>query len=178
MSTATLNRPAVEPDGVVTRTNFDVSDTYVRVVPAAPDKVWQALSRRSPVDAAALTANALGVSDRLWLPPTALVSRPGAEAVFALVWRFDGRASAVDGDTSGSLTEPGYVRVIWSVEVQPIEAGSLLSLTVRFAATDEVTRARLLAAWQLIGPASASVAQRALATLKADAQEDDDDPAS
>lgn len=197
MSTATLNRPAVQHGGTAASepqalpeptgearlidafvAEPDVSDSHVRVVAASPGSVWGVLSRRSPADSASRIASALGISKRLSLPPTALASREGCEVVFALAWRFDAGAGTVDANTIASLAEPGHVRVFWSIEVKPIETGSLLSLCVRFAATDEVSRARLLAAWRLVGSASASVAQSALGALKAEAEEDHDESGS
>jgi hypothetical protein len=112
--------------------------------------------------------HALGVADRVALGPALLASTRGTELVFGLVWRVEGPAEPIDPSDLQAFDTPGYVKVIWDVRVlASTSGGSYLSTTTRFAATDEVTRARLLAGWGVIGLLTKSLAQRTLAAVKA-----------
>ena len=74
---------------------------------------------------------------------------------------------------------PGQVTVTWELRVRPSAAeGSFLSITTRFRATDDRTRARLLADWRVIGPLSTGLSKRTLATVKAYAEEQDEPAAA
>lgn len=152
-----------------------MTDTLVLTVDAEPETAGDALDRLALTNSTARALHALGVADRVALGPTLLASTPGTELVFGLVWRVEGPAEPVDPSEVQAFDTPGYVKVIWDVRVQPSAGGgSYLSTTTRFAATDEVTRARLFAGWGVIGPFAKSLAQRTLAAVKAYAEDWDE----
>jgi hypothetical protein len=125
---------------------YDITDSHVAVIDAAPEAVLTSLDR-------------LGFSREVAvLQPARLHSADESERIYALAWP----------------VADGFVRVVWDARVEPHgDAGTALSTTVRFIATDESSRERLRASWPLAGPVSAAIAARALATVKRDAEEDD-----
>jgi hypothetical protein len=153
----------------------DVTDTVVVAVDAEPETLGEALDRLPLGESATRALDALGVADRIALGPALLASSPGTEHVFGLVWRVEGPAEMIDPGDLQVFDTPGYVKVIWDVRVRPSGGGgSFLSTTTRFAATDEVTRARLFAGWGVIGPFTKSLSQRTLAAVKAYAEDWDE----
>jgi len=151
---------------------FDVTDTLAMPVDAEPDRLRRALARVDLTPPAAEALRALGQADRLALEPTLLAADNPAEHVFGLVWRAEGEAHPIDAAHLHELDTPGHVKLIWDIRAQPgALAGSLLSTTTRLLATDEETRARLLAAWGIVGPLVAGLARRTLAAVRAHAEE-------
>jgi hypothetical protein len=154
---------------------FDVTDTLVVAVKGEPETVRVALERLALTDPATRALHALGVADRLALAPTLLAAAQGNDPVFGLVWRVEGPAQTLAPTDLEAFDTPGHVKVAWDLRVRPSATeGSFLSTTTRFAATDETTRARLLAGWRVIGPLSMSLSQRTLATVKAYVEEQDE----
>jgi len=173
--TTTLSRPHTADLIDDFTDTVDVTDTFVLAVDAELKTVREALERLPLGDSAARALDALGIADRVALGPALLASRPGAEHVFGLVWRVEGPAETIDASELQAFDIPGYVKLIWDVQVRPSAgAGSFLFTTTRFAATDEVTRARLLAGWGVIGPFTKSLSQRTLAAVKAYAEDCDE----
>jgi hypothetical protein len=114
----------------------------------------------------------LGGVDRMVLAPALLAAQPGPELVFGLVWRYEGPTETIDPASMQTFDTPGHVKVIWDLSVQPgALEGALLSMTRRFAATDEATRARLLDGWGIIGTVANSLARRIVAAVKTYAEE-------
>jgi hypothetical protein len=153
---------------------IDVTDTLVVAVDAEPETLAEALDRLPLGDSATRALDALGVADRLALGPALLASKRGTELVFGLVWRVEDSVEAEEPADFQAFDTPGYVKVIWDLRVRPSADGSFLSTTTRFAATDEVTRARLLAGWGVIGRCTKSLSQRTLAAVKAYAEDWDE----
>jgi hypothetical protein len=171
--TTTLSRPHTANLIDDFTDTVDVTDTFVLAVDAELETLREALARLPLGDSAARALDALGIADRVALGPTLLPSTPGV--VFGLVWRVEGPAEPIDPSELQAFDTPGYVKVIWDVRVQPSAGGgSYISTTTHFAATDEVTRARLLAGWGVIGPFTKSLAQRTLAAVKAYAEDWDE----
>jgi hypothetical protein len=122
---------------------YDVSDSLVLHVDAAPDDVLNAVDslRRDPF--AGMRTLGLGARERLfgltWHP------RPGA---------------------------PGRVDVVWDIRVEPDEdGGSYLSSTRRFIPGDETARADLRPHWRFVGRVAETIAQSTLRTIKRAAEE-------
>jgi hypothetical protein len=174
--TMTLSQPRSASNQIDDFTDtFDVTDTFVLAVEAESNTLWEALDRLALTNSTARALHALGVADRVALGPALLASTRGTELVFGLVWRVEGPAEPIDPSDLQAFDTPGYVKVIWDVRVQAsTSGGSYLSTTTRFAATDEVTRARLLAGWGVIGLLTKSLAQRTLAAVKAYAEDSDE----
>jgi hypothetical protein len=155
---------------------FDVTDTLVVTVDAEPQTVGEALERLDLMASAARALDALGVADRVALAPSLLAAEPGRELVFGLVWRVAGEATTIDPRSVPACDVPGHVKVIWDLRVEPgALGGALLSTTRRFTATDEAARARLLAAWGILGTFAKSLSQRTLTAVKRYAEDHDDD---
>jgi hypothetical protein len=154
---------------------IDVTDTLVLAVNAEPETLAEALDRLALGDSVARALDALGVADRLVLGPALLASTRGKELVFGLVWRVEESVEAIEPSDFQTFDTPGHVKVTWDLRVRPSAGGgSFLSTTTRFAATDEVTRARLLAGWGIIGRLAKSLSQRTLALVKACAEDSDE----
>jgi len=154
---------------------FDVTDTLVVTVDAEPEAVREALDRLDLTASAARALDALGVADRVALAPSLLAAGPGWELVFGLVWRLTGPATTIDARNVRAFDVPGHVKVIWDLRVEPgALEGALLSTTRRFTATDEAARARLLAAWGIIGTFAKSHSHRTLTAIKRYAEDCDD----
>jgi hypothetical protein len=136
---------------------------------------------RLPLIVPAMTAvKALEIADRLAFGPAALAPRTGHEQVYGLVWRLTpGPPEQLESRDVGAFTSPGYVKVIWDVQVHAgADTGATLASTTRFIATDDTARERLMAAWALVGPVSSALSKRALATLRNYAEENDEHAAS
>jgi hypothetical protein len=154
---------------------FDVTDTFVLAVDAEPETVREALERLALTDSATRGLCALGAADRLALAPARLAAPPGSDLVFGLVWRVEGSAQALAPSEFEAFDMPGHVKVTWDLGARSSAAGgSFLSNTTRFAATDEIARARLLAGWAVLGPLGKRLAKGALAAVKAYAEERDE----
>jgi hypothetical protein len=156
---------------------FDVTDSLVIAVESDTKTVLECLGLLNLIGPAVQALESIGIADRLTLAPTLLAAPGGEGLVFGLVWRVEQTAAAEEIDPSDfeAFDTPGYVKVIWDVQVTPSEGErAFLSTTTRFAATDEVTRARLLAGWGVIGPFSKSLSRRTLAAIRAYAEDWDE----
>ena len=153
--------------------DFDVTDTRVVLIDADPDTVLDAVERVEPARTVGQAIEALGLADRLALPPMQLEAVEGREYVYGMAWRVEsGATEAVAPQHLRTLERPGYVKVIWNVRVEAGgETGTMLSTTTRFVSTDEVSRERLAAAWAVVGRASAALSKRALAAIKSCAED-------
>ncbi len=138
---------------------FDITQTQVVMVDAHPATVAAALETLPLSNTAAAAIEALGITDRLAAGPAQLAARGAYERVYGLLWRLAPGA-------------PGHINVIWDVDVRPgADDGAVLASTVRFVATDDPARASLLTAWGLVGAIATVLSKRALATVRAYAEE-------
>jgi hypothetical protein len=157
---------------------FDVTDTLVVKVDAEPEATGAALEHLGLTASAAAALSAVGGVDRMALAPALLAAKPGPGLVFGLVWRYGGPTETVDPANIQTFDTPGHVKVIWDLRVQPDALeGAWLSMTRRFAATDEATRTRLLDSWGIVGTVANSVARRIGAAVKAYAEDWHEPPA-
>jgi hypothetical protein len=137
-------------------------------VDAEPAAVGAALEHLDLTASAAAALSAFGGVDHVALAPALLAAQPGPELVFGLVWRYEGPTETIDPASVQTFDTPGHVKVIWDLRVQPDALeGAWISMTRRFAATDETTRARLLDGWGIIGTVADSLARRIVAGVKA-----------
>jgi hypothetical protein len=149
---------------------FHVTTSYVVAVDAEPEAVLADIDRLDLARPIAATIRLLGATERIALAPAALDVPGDGERVYGLAWRAGDSAGAAEPVSPRELAAfdaPGYVKAIWDVRVKGDgDGGSYVSTTVRFVATDAAARAELRAAWRLLGPISADLARRALASLK------------
>jgi hypothetical protein len=155
---------------------FDITQTQVVLVDAHPATVAAGL-QRLPLSLPAIAAiEALGITGRLAARPAQLAARGAYERVYGLLWRLvPGEPVRLEPRDIGGFADPGHVKVIWDLDVRAgAQDGAVLASTVRFVATDDPARARLLTAWGLVGSVSTALSKRALATLQAYAEEHDE----
>jgi hypothetical protein len=152
---------------------FEVTETRVVLVDADPGAVLGAAERIDLGRTVAQAIEALGVGDRLALPPARLEAGSGREHVYGMALRVDGGpAERVNPHQLRAFDRPGYVKVIWDVRVEAGgETGTLLSTTTRFVSTDHESHERLEAAWGVLGMASVALSKRALAAIKRSAED-------
>jgi hypothetical protein len=132
---------------------YDVSTSHVVAVDAEPEAVLAGL------DSLALTG---AVTETI--APAA-----GRARVYGLAWKLDDATAVepVPGPQLGAFSAPGYLKVVWDVQVAGDgDGGSYVTTTTRFVATDEAARQRLRSSWRVLGPLSADLARRALGSLK------------
>jgi hypothetical protein len=155
---------------------FDISQTQVVLVDAHPATVTAGLGRL-PLSSPAIAAiEALGITGRLVAGPAQLAARGAHERVYGLLWRLaPGQPVGLEPRDIASFADPGHVKAIWDVDVRAgAQHGAVLASTTRFVATDDAARASLLTAWGLVGAVSTVLSKRALATLRAYAEEHDE----
>ena len=74
------------------------------------------------------------------------------------VWKFQIPFLEIPASKWGAFHRPGYVKVAWSVSVDPLEGGgSTIKTDVRVAATDEASWRKFRIYWTLIGPFSHAI---------------------
>jgi hypothetical protein len=146
---------------------YDVSTSHVVAVDAEPATVVAGLDQLQLAQPVVEALELLGASTRLALAPSPLGKATGRERVYGLAWRVDGAAEPVPAQQLAGFSAPGYIKVIWDVRVDGhADTGTYVSTTTRFVATDETARERLRASWRVLGPVSADLARRALASVK------------
>lgn len=149
--------------------SHDISESLTVTLEASAPAALEAVYRLDLADPAVRALHALGIGDRVALAPSILAASPGV-LVLGFVWSVaDARPAAeVAADAFDTFDTPGHVKVRWEIRVEDGEGDrSYLSVSTRFAATDEFSRKRLLDGWGVIGAFSKVVSQRAVATVKA-----------
>ena len=146
---------------------FDVSTSHVVSVDAAPAAVLAGLDDLALAQPVARTIALFGASERFALEPSALEPATGPERIYGLAWSIDGATAPVPAGELHALEAPGHIKVVWDIRVKgDADTGTYVSSTTRFVATDPTARHRLLSAWRVLGPMSADLARRGLASIK------------
>jgi hypothetical protein len=148
---------------------YDVSTSHVVAVDAEPEAVLAGLDSLALTGAVTETIALLGAADRIALAPSPLEPAAGRARVYGLAWKLDDATAVepVPGPQLGAFSAPGYLKVVWDVQVAGDgDGGSYVTTTTRFVATDEAARQRLRSSWRVLGPLSADLARRALGSLK------------
>ena len=86
-----------------------------------------------------------------------LAVEPGRQRVMGAVtqpWEPDVRFTAVAPDAFSAFSEPGQVKIVWSLEAEPDPRSSttLFRTETRAEATDETSRRRFRRYWRLFSP--------------------------
>ena len=124
-----------------------VTNTLTVPVAAGADATQRALHELDPFAPAIRALRALGLTDRVTLTPG------------GMRWQPDGDSGHIDCHVEARVAgEP--------------EHGSALTIVTRFSATDERTHERLLDAWPILGPLTATLAERAARAVKHRAEAD------
>ena len=90
----------------------------------------------------------------MWTP---LADVPGGQKVLGLVgafWQRDTGLIKVAAEDFTAFDRPGFGKVAMSYVVSPYGSGSILTLEIRVALTDDTARRRFRRYWMLIGPFS------------------------
>lgn len=103
-----------------------------------------------------------------------LAEVPGRELVVGAMtqpWRADVEFRSVPPDEFAAFAEPGYVKVAWSLRVDPAEEGrSLFRTETRATTTDAASRAAFRRYWSLFSPGIVLVRRASLGLLKNEAE--------
>ena len=103
-----------------------------------------------------------------------LGERPGLEYVAgaaAQPWRADAAFRPVDPADFAAWAEPGFVKIAWSLETEPLSASTTVFRTqTRAVATDEKSRRRFMRYWRLVGPGVVLIRHLMLRSLKQEAE--------
>jgi uncharacterized protein YndB with AHSA1/START domain len=73
-------------------------------------------------------------------------------------------------DALAAFSEPGHVKIIWTLEVEPTRDGSRFITQTRAVATDPGARARFRRYWALVSPGVVLIRHAILLSLKAEAE--------
>ena len=113
---------------------------------------------------AATTALGWGVLDDL----------PGRQIVVGAVtkpWEANVTFHALPPDEFAGFSEPGFVRIVWTLRADPVDDHSSIFRTeTRAVATDATARARFRRYWAFTSPGIALIRQLSLGPLKRDAE--------
>ncbi len=67
-------------------------------------------------------------------------------------WVADVEFTSIAPDAFSAFSEPGYIKIAWTLETQPLRPGaSLLSTETRVVATDDEARRRFSRYWRMFG---------------------------
>jgi hypothetical protein len=103
-----------------------------------------------------------------------LAEDPGREVVVGAVtrpWEADVVFRGVPPADFAAFSEPGYVKIAWSLRADPAGAeASLFRTETRAAATSDAARARFRRYWSFVSPGIALIRRMLLKPLKAEAE--------
>lgn len=103
-----------------------------------------------------------------------LSETPGQEMVFGAVtqpWMADVAFGALPPDQFASFHQPGFVKIAWTLRVDPLDGGqSLVRTETRAAATDDDSRRRFRRYWMWVSPGVRLIRRLILRMLKREAE--------
>lgn len=104
-----------------------------------------------------------------------LAEVPGREIVVGAVtrpWEADVTFRALPPDDFASFSEPGFVKIAWTLRADPVdEQTSMFRTETRAVATDAVARARFRRYWAFVSPGIGLIRLLSLKPLKRDAEQ-------
>ena len=105
---------------------------------------------------------------------TVLAEIPGREIVFGAVtqpWRSDVDFRAVPADDFASFSEPGYVKIAWTLRADPLAIDRcVISTDTRVATTSADARRRFRLYWSFLSPGMKLIRLAMLAQVKREAE--------
>jgi hypothetical protein len=103
-----------------------------------------------------------------------LAEVPGRQVVFGAVtrpWEADVRFRALMPSEFAAFREPGYAKIVWTVAVEPVDAGaSSFRTETRVATTDAASRRRFRRYWTAFSPGIVLLRRVMLAMVRCDAE--------
>lgn len=102
-----------------------------------------------------------------------LAEDPDREIVVGAVtkpWEANVTFRAVPADEFAAFAEPGYVKIVWNLRADPVDAGrSIFRTETRAIATDGPARARFRWYWSIFSPGMMLIRRASLSPLARDA---------
>lgn len=103
-----------------------------------------------------------------------LVERPGREVVVGAVtkpWEANVTFRALPPDQFAAFSEPGFVKIAWTLRADPVSPGdSIFRTETRAVATDAEARRRFRRYWAFVSPGIATIRWLSLRPLKREAE--------
>jgi hypothetical protein len=103
-----------------------------------------------------------------------LAEEPGRLLVLGAVtkpWEANVKFVALPPDQFAAFNEPGYAKIVWTLEVRPVtESSSLFRTETRVATTDAESRKRFRRYWSMMSPGIRLIRRTALQLVKAEAE--------
>jgi hypothetical protein len=103
-----------------------------------------------------------------------LATVPGREVVVGAVtrpWEANVVFRAVPADEFAAFREPGYVKIVWTLRADPVDAcRSTFRTETRVVATDATARRRFRRYWAFVSPGIIAIRWAVLRPLKRDAE--------
>lgn len=103
-----------------------------------------------------------------------LAEMPGRQVVLGAVtrpWEPDVTFRAVPPAAFAGFTEPGYVKIAWTLRANPVDAGqSLFRTETRAVATDTSARSKFRRYWSFVSPGIILIRWLMLWPVKQDAE--------
>ncbi len=182
------------PDEVLDRfmPRFDAGERHQALIAAPPAVVFQAANdldlHRAPLIRAVFRARQLLMGGRLVesgrtgsfidevlaLGWRVLQETPGRQLVFGAVtqpWRADVVFRGIPPEEFAAFAEPGYVKILWTIEVAPGEGDSSIFRTeTRALATDAESRDRFRRYWTLVSPGILTIRREMLRQVRREAE--------
>jgi hypothetical protein len=99
---------------------------------------------------------------------------PGRKVVFGAVtqpWNADVVFEAVPADLFAQFNQPGYAKIVWTLEAEPIDGDSSIARTeTRVVTTDGTSRARFRRYWAAVSPGVRLIRREMLRLLRSSAE--------
>ena len=103
-----------------------------------------------------------------------LAEIPGRQLVFGAVtrpWEADVQFRGVPPDAYARFDEPGYVKIVWTVAVEPLPGGeSVFRTATRVATTDRDSRRRFRRYWAVFSPGILLIRSEMLRLVRTEAE--------
>jgi hypothetical protein len=102
-----------------------------------------------------------------------LADVPGREIVFGSItrpWEGNVTFDALPPADFAAFAEPGYVKIVWNLRVEPTAHGSILHVETRVATTDPVSREKFRRYWAFVSPGSILIRRVSFGPIKREAE--------
>jgi len=87
-------------------------------------------------------------------------------------WKPVVQFQAVPAPDFASFAEPGFAKIAWSIAVEPVPEGSLVTLETRVLTTDPDARRRFRRYWTVFSPFIKLIRRLILSLLRRDLRQD------
>lgn len=106
-----------------------------------------------------------------WRPLAEVPDRVLVMGAVTQAWQASPVFRGLPPDEFRNFAEPGYVRIAWTLEAEPLGPGrSRFRTETRVAATDAAARAHFRRYWSIVSPGVRLIRHQSLALVRADAE--------